>query len=140
MPHRDRVTSLSRLAFLHSPDGSRDVVLVRDYGAITAVVLDDANVVPESIIRLPKTLAAEFIQPYLQDIVDPELSAYYDQVQLYLTQSSQAVLGPLASARAALYMKERGLPADQAVALAFRRGQALIVQNSARLKALPGPY
>ena len=127
------IKSKSKLAFFRQPDGSRPVVLTRVYGELTAVILDDGDLGENAVIRLYDSLADQFLEPYCEGIVDPALTAQYDEIQFHLTENDLPILKPLASVRAARHMREQGCLPEPAIALALQMGVDLTAQQTARL-------
>lgn len=128
-------TSRSALAYLLGPNNTRNLVLTRNYGAVIAVILDDS--VPgqdSSILRLPSKNSAEFLEPFVSDILAPGVTPQYDQIQLYLAANNLGPLGPLSSARAALALKlQPEITPAQAVELADLESKLLTQQHAHRL-------
>ena len=124
----------TNLGFFLSPDGARDAVLLRNYGAITAVVLDDGDLGPDSIVRLQEAQIHQFVDPYCEGCTDPSLSDQYDEILVFLNENNLTVLGPLTSTRAAIYMREKNTLVGPAIELAVQRGIDLTRQQFKRVQ------
>lgn len=122
------------LAFLLGPNNSRNLVMTRNHGAIIAVILDDTQIDENSLLRFSSVHVEEFLEPYCDDIVAPELSEQYDALQLHVSTQGDSLLGPLTSGRAALIMKNMKFEADQAIILAIQEGRDLVTRQSERVK------
>lgn len=124
------------LAFFLGPNESKTLVMVRNYGAIEAVLLSDDVDDLATIIRIPVKVAAEFLEPYCNDVVNPELNEYYDKIQLHLSKGSQTLLGPLSSARAAYAMQKFKINEAEAIDIADQQSKTLLAQHAERNKAV----
>lgn len=127
-------TGRSSLAFFLGPNSAKTLVMVRNYGAIQAVLLTDEVEDASTVMRIPMKISAEFLLPYCDDLVSPELSEYLDKIQLYLSTNRMTLLGPLSSARAAYAMQQFQVSEAQAIELANQQAQTLLQQNAQRIK------
>lgn len=127
----DMPASRSALAYLRGPNNTRNLVLTRNYGAIIAVVLDDKDFNENAIMRIPVLHVAQFIDPFCDDIVIPDMADQYDAVQLYLSDNNLPMIGPLSTARAALAVKA-GMEPQAAIDSAINEGSDLTNQQAKR--------
>lgn len=128
------IKNQTNLGFFLSPDGARDAVLLRNYGAITAAILDDGDLGPNSVIRLQEAQIHQFVDPYCEGCTDPLLLDQYNEILVFLNENNLTVLGPLTSTRAAIYMKEKNILAGPAIELAVQRGIELTEQQGKRVQ------
>jgi hypothetical protein len=132
---KDAPRSRTSLAFFLGPNKAKTLVMVRNYGAIDAVLLtDDAE--DQSFMRIPVAQSAEFLEPYADDLVAPELNDYYDRIQLYTSSHGLTLLGPLSSARAAFALKNFPVNEAEAIELAEQQARTLMEQQAARGKTI----
>lgn len=110
--------------------------MTRNYGAIVAVLLTDVEDDASSVMRIPSEHVKEFLEPFHDDVVVPELDDFYNQIQLYLSTNRLTLLGPLSTARAAYAMKAHQLTPAQAVDVADQQAQTLLTQQAQRLAAV----
>lgn len=130
------------LAFLKSPNGGRTLVLTRTYGMVVAALLTEnfegATDQRYTLMRMPLDNVKEFLEPYVDDLVAPELNEQYDELQLYVSENNLPLLGPLSSARAAYAMKHKSMSPEQAIAEAENQATFLVTMQMNRLKKIEG--
>lgn len=125
----------STLAFFRNTNvGERDIVIVRNYGAVMALVLDDGHPGANSVIRILSEQLTEFTEHYSDSLIADDLLAQYADIELYLSQSNLAFVGPLTAARAAMYMRNEELNAKDALDKSAKRGEYLVQLQAARVK------
>lgn len=126
----------SSLQFLLGANDSKTLVLVRNYGAKTVVVLSDLPSVEHKTISMTSKSAPEFLVPYVDGIVATELNDQYDELQAHLAGHGLELLGPLDSARAAYAMKYDGLDVGAAIDFAHTQSLTLSSQQAQRIGVL----
>lgn len=127
----------ANLQFLKGYHGHQDsLVLARSYGAVLAILLSDDVSNSLSIMRVPSSKASEFLRPYSDTVVAPELTEQYDHISLYTSQNNLPLVGPLTSARAAYLMKYDGLGVPDAIEQANQQSLDLLVDQEKRMKTI----
>lgn len=124
----------SELAFLYGANGSKNLVMCRDYGDITSVILDDSAINETSILRIPTKHYAEFLESFCEGVLVKGLDAHYNAIDLYLLAMNQPVLGPLTAARAVLSMEHNKCSPAAAIQLANDERKMLTKRQTERLK------
>lgn len=99
-----------------------------------ALVLDDGHPGANSVIRILLEQLTEFTEHYSDSLIADDLLAQYADIELYLSQSNLAFVGPLTAARAAMYMRNEGLNAEDALSKSAKRGEYLVQLQAARFK------
>ena len=126
----------SSLAFFLGQKSTKTLVMVRNYGVIDAVLLSDEGEDQSTVIRIPVKISAEFLQPYYNDIINPELNEFYDKIQLHLSNNRQTLMGPLSSARAAYAMQQFNVSEVEAISIASEQSRMLLTQHADRNSAV----
>jgi hypothetical protein len=121
----------TRLALLKGSSAS-ELVLVRSYGAVTAVILDDSETSQNCSFRLGTPFYAEFLEPFERTPAD--YSAEIDRLHTYLTNEGQAQLGLLAMMRAAIALRDEKLTEKAALQRAVDTSNRLVQELMNRLK------
>lgn len=130
----------TKLAFLKTPNNGRVIVLTRNHGAVTSILLtdrpDDDVSGKASTMCISAHHCNEFLIPYVDDLIAPELNEQYNALQLHLTNTNQPLEGPLTSARAAYAMKKLGLTPAQAFEISYEQSKEMVAQQEARMKEI----
>lgn len=124
----------SELAYLLGPNNTKSLVMCRDYGDITSIMLDDAVIDETTVLKIPTKHYAEFLELFSKTLMLEDLKSHYNALDLYLASMNQPVLGPLTSARVVLNMvRDKSTPAA-ALQLANDERMTLVKRQVDRLK------
>ena len=124
------------LAYLLGPNNTKHLVLCRDYGDITGILLDDAEIDETNLLRIPTKHYAEFLEPFSKTLIVPGMDAEYNALDMYLSYMNRPVLGPLTSARVITKMREHSCSPAVAVQMTTDERNSLIANQIARLKTV----
>jgi hypothetical protein len=123
----------TKLALLKG-SGAPDLVMVRGYGAITAVILDDSETSENCSFRLGTPFYSEFLEPFEQTSSD--FPDEINRLHTYVTNEGQAQLGLLAMMRTAIALREGNLDEKAALQHAVETSNRLVQALMNRLKII----